>query len=218
MELKHTKLLHVAGLISFFLGLFLIPCAILEFSGILQTRANTTIEAAGIQLSYLIFVSGILVFISGFITILDIKKMRMTILQLIVAIFSLSWPIFVFIALFFAQKIICIRLLPTMLSSLFYIISLLIVLITNDELRAKRVKIALNSQISSMGKRKSQVNVSNAFQSKGKAKSHHKINISKVGNIFTHTKRHKINFYGGSRRRSGINIKNMGNLFGGRRR
>lgn len=220
MEHKHTKLLFVASIISLILGLFLICCGILEFTDILYTRANNVIESIGIQLSYLVFISGILVFLSGFISLLDIKTMKLSTLQLIISIFSLAWPIFVSIALFFAQRIICIRLLPTMLSSLFYIVALLIVLISNDDLRAKKVRISPSSIISSFGKRKSGVNVSNVFQATGKATSQ-KVDISNIGNILKPTKKRSrggFNFYGGSRRRGGFNIRNIGNLFSGRRR
>ncbi|MGN0181825.1 MAG: hypothetical protein ACI4DP_05360 [Candidatus Ornithomonoglobus sp.] len=171
MNLKHIKLLTIAAIINAGLGAFLIICGLLEFTGILYTNANTTIESVGVQLSYLVFISGILVFASGSITILVRKTMSHINLLILLGVFALAWPIFVSISLFFSQLIICIRLLPTMLSSLFYIIAILIVKITNEALR-KVHKFNPVAHVEALGKRKTSIDVAKVLNSgKGKAKT-----------------------------------------------
>lgn len=135
MNIKFSKLVMIATFINIGLGLFLVICGILEFTGAIQTRANNTIESAGVQLSYLVLISGILTLGSGTATFLNRKTFDRINLLIFLGIVALAWPIFVSIALLFSQYIICIRLLPTMLSSLFYIISILIVKIANEEMR-----------------------------------------------------------------------------------
>ncbi len=210
MKIKHIKLLSVASYINLFLGIFLIICGIIEITGILKTDANTSIEAGGVQLSYLVFISGILVFISGLFTLLNKKTMDKTNLQIIIGAVSLAWPIFVSIALFFAQLIICIRLVPTAMSSLFYMISLLIVKITNESLR-KVHKFNPSAHVETMGKRKAGVNIANTLGSSGKrAKTVHRHNLSGgLGKLFKPVKRSKgsSRLYSGSRKRGGIRLK-----------
>lgn len=208
MKLKHIKLLTIASIIDTALGVFLIICGVLEFTGILHTNANTTIESVGVQLSYLVFISGVLVFITGLATLLSRKEMRNTNLLILLGVVALAWPIFVSISLFFSQLIICIRLLPTMLTSLFYIIAILVVKITNEALRRGR-KFNPTAVVENMGKRKSGVNVTRMLNSgKGKAKTGNA--LRSLGNLSRAAGRRKNGgaaigkiLYGGSRRSSG---------------
>lgn len=205
------KLLVIASYINLFLGIFLIICGIVEITGLLRTDAATEIEAAGIRLSYLVFVSGVLVFIAGLFTLIKQRTMENTNMQILIGSVALAWPIFVSIALFFAQRTICIRLLPTMLSSLFYMISIMIVKITNESLR-KVHKFNPSAHIDALGKRKSKINVANIMNGSGssrRAHSVHRVNIgSQMGNLFKIRKRHHgSRLYSGSRRRGGIKLR-----------
>lgn len=178
MEIKHKKPLIVAALIDIFLGVFLIICGMLEFLG-WDTQANTSLTTAGVQLSYLVFISGLLVFFSGGLTFLKRHTLDMINLQIFIGVIALAWPIFVSISLFFSRLYICIRLLPTMLSALFYIIAILIVKITNESLR-KTHKI--NTKIGTTGKRKQSINVS-AILSNASETAKSSKNISALGDI-----------------------------------
>lgn len=219
MELKHMKPLFAASVINLCLGLFLIGSGLLEFTGILHTDANTTIRTVGIRLSYLVFVSGVLVFLSGFHTVISRKSMLHIDLQIFVGVMSLAWPIFVSIALFFAEYVICIRLLPTMLSSLFYMITILIVKITNEALK-KSHAFNPSAQIASMGKRKQRVDVSRVFNSQNK--KHSTVRFERLSGLLgksrskNHSKLGTKLFYSGSRRKG--NGKFGGFLYSGSRR
>ncbi len=210
MKIKYIKLLSVASYINLFLGVFLIICSIVEFTGLLKTDANTSIETGGVQLSYLVFISGILVFISGLFTLLNRHTMDKTNLQIVIGASSLAWPIFVSIALFFAQMIICVRLVPTTLSSLFYMIALMIVKITNESLKRAH-KFNPSAHVEAMGKRKAGVNIANAIGSSGKrAKTVRRRDLSGgLGKVFKPVKRAKVGskLYSGSRKRGGIKLK-----------
>ncbi len=221
MELKYTKPLIVASIISLALGAFLILSGLLEFTGVLTTNANTTITTVGVQLSYLVFISGILVFISGGLTLLHKKYMDFIDLQVFIGVVALAWPIFVSIALFFAELTICIRLLPTMLSSLFYMITILVVKIANEALR-KSHKFNPSAQIASLGKRKQSVNVTKMLNNQS-AKSHFNIRISDISELFQRLQpKRKAGgsvltrlFYSGTRKRGGMK---GGFLYAGSRR
>ncbi|MDD6762069.1 MAG: hypothetical protein PUD92_00270 [Clostridiales bacterium] len=207
MNLKHIKLLTVAAIINTLLGIFLIICGLLEFTGILYTNANTTIESVGVQLSYLVFISGALVFTSGLITLFMRRTMTSINLLILLGVVALAWPIFVSISLFFSQLIICIRLLPTMLSSLFYIIAILIVKVTNESLQ-KTHKFNPTAHVEAMVKKKSTVNVTKALSGgSGKAKS--SVDLKSLGNLAQATGKRRSGpsigklFYSGSRRSHG---------------
>ncbi|MGN1116127.1 MAG: hypothetical protein ACI4TH_06150, partial [Candidatus Ornithomonoglobus sp.] len=226
MNLKHIKLLTISSIINVGLGTFLIICGLLEFTGILYTNANTTIESVGVQLSYLVFVSGVLVFISGLITIMVRKTMNHINMLILLGVVALAWPIFVSISLFFSQLIICIRLLPTMLSSLFYVIAILIVKITNEALR-KVHKFNPTAHVESLGKRKTSIDVAKVLGGgKGKAKSGN--GLQAIGNLaqaagkrrssfslgkifYSGTRRSRASFgrlfYSGSRKRGKFHIR-----------
>ena len=78
------KLLVIASYINLFLGIFLIICGIVEITGLLKTDAATAIETAGIRLSYLVFVSGVLIFIAGLFTLIKQRTMENTNMQIII--------------------------------------------------------------------------------------------------------------------------------------
>ena len=169
MDFKYIRLLKIAAIINISLGVFLFICGILEFTNILPTPANNSIRTVGVQLSYLVFISGILLFASGGLTLLHRKTMRFVNLQIFAGVTSLAWPIFVSIALFFTTipHTINIRLIPSTLSALFYIIALLIVKITNESLsRAHKI----NTRIMQTGKRKQGVNVAAVLSNAGGSK------------------------------------------------
>lgn len=166
MEFKYIRLLKIAAIINVSLGVFLFVCGILEFTNILPTPANNSIRTVGVQLSYLVFISGILLFASGGLTFLYRKTMRFVNLQIFAGVTALAWPIFVSIALFFTTipHTINIRLIPSTLAALFYIVALLIVKITNETL-SKTYKI--NTLMLQTGKRKQGVNVAAVLNSAG---------------------------------------------------
>ena len=195
MNIKHIKLLNIAALINVFLGAFLIGCGIFEFTGIIDTNAATSIEAGGIQLSYLVFVSGLLVFICGILSFLDRKDMAHINLHIFLAAASLAWPVFVSLVLFFTQMTICLRLVPTTLSSLFFIISVMIVKVANESLR-KVHKFDPSRSVGTLTgeKRKTGVNVSHALQGSGKRKAG--VNLSHA-------------LQGGGKRRTGVNVSHL---------
>lgn len=208
MKLKNMKLLMVASIIDVCLGIFLVICGVLEAVGIIVTKSNTSITAGGILLSHLVFVSGVLVLISGGFSLLKRNKMDYINLQILVGAIALAWPLFVSIALFFSQMIICIRLVPTILTSLFYIIAILIVKIRNEELK-KSHKFNPQKHLNAMGKRKSGVNVAGALQShsKSRARASHGLNTASLMSKFKTKKRiGGKRMFTGSRRRSGIKL------------
>lgn len=205
MKLKNMKLLMIASIIDICLGVFLVICGVLEAVGVIVTRSNTSITAGGILLSHLVFVSGVLVLISGGFTLLKRNKMGSINLQILLGAAALAWPLFVSIALFFSQRIICIRLVPTILTSLFYITSILIVKIRNEELK-KTHKFNPQKHLNAMGKRKSGVNVAGVLQSHGKSKarSSHSLNTASFMSKFkTKKKLGGGRMFSGSRRKSG---------------
>lgn len=208
MKLKFIKLLMAASVINVCLGTFLIICGILEFTGILETNANTSIESVGVQLSYLVFLSGIWVFASGLLTVLLRKSLYKVNLQMFLGVISLAWPIFVSVSLFFSQYIICIRLLPTMMASLFYMISILIVKIANEELKTK---ITINPKAFIERVRstnKTSVDVSQMFVRKDASRQKSSVNIKSIGSLANKVMPKKKTSLGGF----------ANSLFGGRRR
>ena len=217
MEIKYTKILNISSIINVLIGLFLILCGLLEFIGIINIDAATEIKSGGIQLSYLVFIGAVLIFVCGLTTLLNIKTMKKSALQLFFAICALAWPIFVSIALFFSQNLICLRLLPIMMASLFYIICLIIVLIANDNIGKNKFKISPSEHISALGRSAHHVNVMDVLKPSGKKISHN-IDISNIGSKIKLSKKHNHAFsiYSGSRRRGHFNIKNIGKLFSGR--
>ena len=177
MNLKHMKFLKIASVINLLLGSVLIIMGLLEFTNIMETKANTVIESVGVQLSYLVFISGILVFVSGGVSLINRKNIAGINLQILLGVIALAWPVFVSISLFFSQLFICIRLLPTMMSALFYVIAVLIVKITNEALK-KTHKFNPKGHFETAGKRNSGVDISRVFNSNTptrKARPMHKI-------------------------------------------
>lgn len=158
MNFKYIKPLIVSSIINLGLGGFLFIFGILEFLGIADTPANTVYRAIGIQLSFLVFISGLLLLASGGLTLIFRKTMFLVDLQMFIGIAALGWPIFVSIALYFSTRphVITIRLIPSILAALFYVICILIVKITNEALRTEH---KLNTHIGQSGQRKRSINV-----------------------------------------------------------
>ena len=191
MEIKYKKPLIVASIIDSLLGAFLIVCGILEFVGILDTPANNSISTLGVQLSYVVFISGILICICGLVTFFDRQRFFRINVDIFLGLISLAFPIFISVVLLL-QSVICIRLIPTILSSLFYMTTVLIVKLSNEEMRKS---FKLNTQALEVGKRRKQgVNVVAMLNNSGpsKAKS---ANIASIGN-----------FAAGSKRKSGARL------------
>ena len=172
MNIKHNKLLLVASVIDALLGLFYLVCGILEFTDALHTKANTVTETIGVQLSYLVFVSSILTTATGTLSIFKNKTLHMLNLRVFMAVITLAWPLFLSITLFFTQFQINIRLMTMTLSSLFYIIAVLIVKITNDEF-GKSVNFNPSAMIAASGKRAHSVDLG-AMMNVGTGKLHQK--------------------------------------------
>ena len=75
MNIKYKKLLFVAAITNLLLGLFLFVCSILEFTGIIQTQAHNVTETIGVHVSYLVFLSAILIALSGLLTVIFNKTL-----------------------------------------------------------------------------------------------------------------------------------------------
>lgn len=174
MNIKYKKVLLVAAIIDFTVGIFLFVCGLLEFTGILQTSAHNVTETIGVNVSYLVFISAILIMISGAVSISTYNRLYLVNLQVFLGVLGLAWPLFLQISLFFTQLTINIRLVLTVLVALFYIIAILIVKIANDEF-VKSVKFNPSGIIAQLGKRKNSISFEKLFNSgNGKA---HKVNV-----------------------------------------
>ena len=188
MEIKYKKPLVIASIIDFLLGAFLAICGLLEFTGILNTPANNSISTLGVQLSYVVFISGVLVLISGIVTFLDRKRFYRINLEIFLGLVALAFPIFISVVLIL-QAIICIRLIPTILASLFYMIAILIVKLSNDEMRKTH---KLNTTKLEVGERRKQgVNIASIFK-KGSSRSGRtkQANISSIGGLASVSRSH----------------------------
>ena len=185
MDIKYKKPLIVASIINFTLGGFLIICGILEFTGILKTPANNSISTLGVQLSYVVFISGILIFISGIVTFLDRHRLNYINLDIFLGLIALAFPIFISVVLLL-QAVLCIRFIPTILASLFYMVAVLIVKLSNEEMR-KIHKI--NTQMLAVGERRQQkVNVTQIFKGNNMSRAR-SANISSIGRLAGGSKR-----------------------------
>ena len=158
MNIKHNKLLLVSSVINILLGLFYIICGILEFTNALHTKANTVTETIGVQLSYLVFISSILTASTGVLSVIHNKSLRLINLRIFMGVITLAWPTFLSITLFFTLVQINIRLMSMMLASLFYMVAVLIVKITNLDF-SKGVSINPSAIIASSGKRAKSINL-----------------------------------------------------------
>ena len=235
MNIKHKKLLFIAGVINAIIGVFYFFNSIIEFTNILQTKANTLVQTAGIQLSYLIFISAIFTTLAGIAAIVNRNSIRLINLRVFLGILSLAWPLFLSITLLFTRVIINIRLLTMTLAALFYVTSVLIVKITNAEF-TKNVKFNPSAIISSSGKREKSANIgsvvsSTAVKVQNKNFTHTFKNISSsintrkhsFGNLqalFSGKRKNNVGFfkglYSGKKRRS-VNFLASINRRGGRR-
>lgn len=220
MNIKHNKLLFVAGIIDALLGLFYFVCGLLEFTDMLSTKAHNVTETIGVQLSYLVFVSTILIMATGILTIVYNKSLRLLNLRVFAGVVSLAWPLFLSITLFFTQFQINIRLFTMSLASLFYIIAVLVVKITNDEF-SKGVNFNPSAMIASSGKRAKSVDI-NAVMSAGTGKLHQKNIVQTVESLTANvkTKRSHGNvfhtLFAGKRKLGNGNI--FKGLYGGQKR
>ncbi len=238
MNIKYKKVLLVAAIINFAVGIFLFICGLLEFTGILQTNAHNVTETIGINVSYLVFISAILIMLSGLVSLSTYNRLYLINLQVFLGVLGLAWPLFLQISLFFTQLTINIRLVLTVLVALFYIIAILIVKIANDEF-IKSVKFNPSGIIAQSGKRKTSVSFENIFNNTS-AKVHTanvvQSAISVLGNaakpkrsfqpsiqrfFIGKRKNNKImakRFYASGRRRSNKSIARLFNSLSGRRR
>lgn len=192
MNIKHKKLLFIAGVINAIIGVFYFCNSIIEFANIMETKANTLIQTAGIQLSYLIFISAIFTTLAGIAAILNRNSFRLINLRVFLGILSLAWPLFLSITLLFTRVIINIRLLTMTLAALFYVTSVLIVKITNAEF-TKNVKFNPSAIISSSGKRAKSVNIGSVVSSAA-ANVQNKDFINTFKNISSNINTHKHSF------------------------
>lgn len=222
MNLKHYKLLKTSGYINMFLGLAIIIIGIGEFMGIIQSNSSNIIQSMGVALSPLVFISGIFCALSGGLAVFLPKTNPKINLQVFAGVLSLGWPIFISVALLFAEHMICIRLLPTTLTSLFYIIAVLIVKITNEAFK-KTHQLNPQAIFRSMGKRKGRVSIQRSLaktgdnkktisthklQSLGKLNNHRTPAFSPMKMLLNNTRRHSnVSFsnllYSRSKRRRG---------------
>lgn len=172
MNIKYKKLLLVAAIIDVCIGLFLFVSGMLEFAGIAQTKADNITETIGIQLSYLIFLSCVFISLSGITSIVSYKRASNLNLQIFLGVISLAWPLFLTISLLFTQLIINIRLVISVLVSLFYVVAVLIVKISNAD-TIKNYKFNPSAIISSQGKRTQSIEIGNilSHSQSGKAKN-----------------------------------------------
>lgn len=210
MKIKYMKILLLASIVNVCLGVLLIILGCFEILKIFYTDASTQIQAGGVSLSILVFISGILIFLSGGFTVLKRDDMNTINLQIIIGALSLAWPVCVSIALFFSQYIICLRLVPTVLASFFYMFASLVVKIGNDKLK-KIHKINPSMQVESVRKKKNNIDIINIMnKNTGKSKSIYRVRLSNpVLNIFK--TKHKTGvlsrLYSGSRRRGKIRLR-----------
>lgn len=219
MNIKHKKLLFIAGVINAILGVFYLSNSIIEFADILQTKANTLIQTAGIQLSYLICISAIFTSLAGIAAILNRNSLRLINVRVFLGILSLAWPLFLSITLLFTRVIINIRLLTMTLAALFYVTSVLIVKITNAE-STKNVKFNPSAIISSSGKRAKSVNIGSVVSSTA-VKVQNKNFIHTFENISSSIKTHKHSFLNLQALFSGKRKNNVGffrGLYSGKKR
>ena len=235
MNIKHKKLLFIAGVINAIIGVFYFFNSIIEFTNILQTKANTLVQTAGIQLSYLIFISAIFTTLAGIAAIVNRNSIRLINLRVFLGILSLAWPLFLSITLLFTRVIINIRLLTMTLAALFYVTSVLIVKITNAEF-TKNVKFNPSAIISSSGKRAKSANIgsvvsSTAVKVQNKNFTHtfenisssiktHKHSFLNLQSFFSDRRKNNVGFfsglYSGKKRRS-VNFLSSLNRRSGRR-
>lgn len=238
MNIKHKKVLLVAAIINFIIGIFLFVCGILEFTGLIQTDAHNVTETIGLNVSYLVFISAILIMLSGVLSIATYNRLALINLQVFLGVAGLAWPLFLQVSLFFTQLTINIRLVLTILVALFYIIAALIVKITNDEY-IKTVKFNPAGLIAQSGKRKKSKSFERVFnRTNVKVQKLNVVqslvavlgNASKLKHIFRpdvkalfsgkrkSTKKIGKRFYATRRRRSGKSINRIFNSLGTKRR
>ena len=191
MKIKFKKPFFVAIMINLILGAFLIVAGILEFTGMINKTNYSSIYTVGVQLSHLVFISGLLTFGSGLFSFFRYKDLKYLNLQIIIGAVALAWPVFVALVLFFSQKIICIRLAPTLLASLYYIVTILILKIGNEELnKTRKLRIGKVGKISDKRAAKG-ASVESLFKSKKNPTKQKSANISSsMGRLSRKFKKH----------------------------
>ena len=219
MNIKHRKLMFVAGVINALLGAFYLISGLLEFTNTLTTAANTVKQTIGVQLSYLIFLSSLLTTASGILAIIYTNSLKKINLQVFLGATSLAWPLFLSITLFFTQLHITIRLITMTISSLFFVVAVLIVKITNSEF-SKGVKFNPSAIIAASGKRSKTVNINSVISPAiGKAQTKNVLHkVEDLASNMSTTKNVGANFrsvYTRRRRKSGPRFRG---LYAGRRR
>lgn len=175
MSIRYKKLILSASIFNIIVGLFLLLSGISEFVGIINTQVHTVLETAGISLSYLIFINSMFILAAGVITVATHKKMQLMNLQMFLGIISLAWPLFLQISLFFTKLTINLRLVLSILTAMFYIISLFIVRISNNDILTKSYSINPSRMITQVGRRSSTTDISRIF--KPAAPKLHKSNV-----------------------------------------
>ena len=219
MQIKHKKPFFVAIILNIALGIFLVGACALEFVGLINQTNYNSVYTVGLKLSHLIFISGALTLGSGLFSLIRFRDLRYLTLQILLGVAALAWPIFVALALFFSQHMICIRLLPTLLASLYYIITILIIKIGNESLN-KTHKISGNLAIGK--KRAHGANVQSIFKDNGHQGRAKSANVSgALGSISSKMhRRHSGGFmkklFSGKRHQNHAGF--MKKLFNGKRR
>ena len=214
MKIKFKKPFFVAIMINLILGAFLILSGILEFTGIINKTNYSSIYTVGVQLSHLVFISGLLTFGSGLFSFFRYKDLKYLNLQILIGAVALAWPVFVALVLFFSQRIICIRLAPTLLASLYYIITILILKMGNEELnKTRKLHIGKVGKISDKRAAKG-ASVESLFKSKKNPTKQRSANISSsMGKLSMKFKRHSSIHSGKAHRRRRSNKNVLQNMF-----
>lgn len=204
MQLKFIKTLTVAAVINIFLGVFLV------ITGVFKIKTNNDFGVQGIQLSTLVATSGAFALLSGLLSFFARKDIQTINIQLLTALVALACPIFFSIALFFwhNQHIICIRLLPTLLSTALITIAVLMVKLKNESMKKKKT-FNPTAMLNSNKKRKS-VNLGKIFSSNSKKKSVNIVGVMQKSPEKMHSKniissRSKITHASG-KRKSGLSL------------
>ena len=202
MKIKYKKPFFVAIMINLILGAFLIISGILEFTGIINKTNYSSVYTAGVQLSHLVFISGLLTFGTGLFSFIKYRDLKYLNLQIIIGAIALAWPVFLTLVLYFSQRIICIRLAPTLLASFYYIITILILKIGNEELnKTRKLKIGSVGKISDKRAVKG-ASVESLFKGKKSSARQKSANISNsINKLSRKFKRHSSGSSGNSHRK-----------------
>lgn len=173
--MKHKKILLAASFTDMAVGIFLVLCGLLEFMGVLKTPAINSLQTFGIQLSYAVFISGILVLVSGFVTYRNRKKFQNINVLMIMGLVSMVFPLVVAFALLIQRHLLCLRLFPTIFTSIFYMVSVLIFKLANADVKSH--KIATSKMVVG-AKRKQGFSIQNLIKRGSKKNKGHSSHVS----------------------------------------